>query len=1236
MITKIEDSLRQCNGDVFANLSRQYLVYRYSHVFPTGFVLGKEKSKIGTPDNFIPVGDYYIFNEITTKADDTMVKLKADIGHCFSQKVIPQEKIIKIILICNSVVDNKMYDGLKENLSTYSEDASLEVLDLKNFANQIFKSYPSLARKLGLPIDTGQILEMPEFLEEYEKSKFATTLSNKFYNRENELSQGLECLTGEDILLLTGAAGTGKTKFAMELIKSFLGEHQDYQPKIIRANGAMDIWNDLQTFFLPDDSYIVVVDDANRLKINLEYILNFKNKRTGRGSLKIILTVRNYVRQEIDHLLDKPSTINFEAFQREELGKILQSEEFNISDYWANRIWKISKGNPRLAVMAAEAGKNGDLEKLENPAQIMHEYFSSVRETVDKFDDVELLKTMGILALFRTIDFSNTDQIEEINNYFEINRETLQLHLTTLFKIEIADELDNAYKISDQILGEYIIFLIFLKDKTIPFTKLLEIYFLKDGRFGLSYILIQQINNFNFETVFSLVQFDIREVWKNRINNRLALPFIKDFYYCIPVETLTYVSRMVHKEPDSDYNGYSFEIWNKNHINSYGDDIIDLLLKFQGLQKVHFRLALDVLFEYCIKNEQRFQKFLKACVQSFVMTKNSYYSSYSIQIELFKFLFDKTNDNELFLSKIILFIAPSFLKDTFSSTTNIGKEITIGTYAVVLSDEQVKFRNKLWDFIFGKYSNPLLKPNAQKCIQDYIENFSYHEKNEEVILHDCNLLLPFFDNQLDKNSFVDNVLIEKYINKLKWLKIEVPDFLLKRLENSAFQLLITITDGSFSKKEYYFEHDRYEKYLVNKLKKLLKGLKSKDLVKIFKDYSIIFDNQEFISNDFYRVTESVSKLLAYVSNRDFDQFLLLYQKFAICEYYSQIPKRYFTKLRMGFDKVEKFNNILSKQEFIHDLPNLHVNISSGHLQEKDFEQFLKYLENDKIKNFWFLGNLLDRFKPFYKKGDGTLVTVLNKLLKRAKKDRIYIPKEFFEYVHENYPSTYKLEFKTVGDLYLKIDSYERHFDYSLDVLRSILEIDSDFIYGLLDSHFDSLHYLSHSALLENDFKKLWGMKNHVGVFTRILDYTNKFHRISDNPDTIAKIFRPDDAVQLDFLRNYLKGKTDESAIFTVFNIVVSIFKNNRYEFLNLILEKGIEVETFRKLDFVVSSITYSGSIIPRYHSRIEELKGYNGYLQDRGDIKLLPYVQVISEKIDYYNRSIEFARKREFLSDWGI
>ena len=66
MITAIEQALQRCNPDKFANLCRLYLAYRFPIINATGLVIGKEKSKKGTPDNFIPDSDNYIFNEVTT------------------------------------------------------------------------------------------------------------------------------------------------------------------------------------------------------------------------------------------------------------------------------------------------------------------------------------------------------------------------------------------------------------------------------------------------------------------------------------------------------------------------------------------------------------------------------------------------------------------------------------------------------------------------------------------------------------------------------------------------------------------------------------------------------------------------------------------------------------------------------------------------------------------------------------------------------------------------------------------------------------------------------------------------------------------------------------------------------------------------------------------------------------------------------------------------------------------
>ena len=53
MIPTIEQALLSCNPDKFASICRLYLGYRYPIVNPTGLVVGKEKSKKGTPLRYV-------------------------------------------------------------------------------------------------------------------------------------------------------------------------------------------------------------------------------------------------------------------------------------------------------------------------------------------------------------------------------------------------------------------------------------------------------------------------------------------------------------------------------------------------------------------------------------------------------------------------------------------------------------------------------------------------------------------------------------------------------------------------------------------------------------------------------------------------------------------------------------------------------------------------------------------------------------------------------------------------------------------------------------------------------------------------------------------------------------------------------------------------------------------------------------------------------------------------------
>src|SRR5690606_13336008 len=111
-----------------------------------------------------------------------VAKLKKDVKHCFIQKDIPIDSISKIILICNQEITTAIHKEISDYKKTFHNIASIELIGIDALATIIFRDYPSIARELGLTIDSGQILEMSDFIIQYEKSKFATPLSNAFYN----------------------------------------------------------------------------------------------------------------------------------------------------------------------------------------------------------------------------------------------------------------------------------------------------------------------------------------------------------------------------------------------------------------------------------------------------------------------------------------------------------------------------------------------------------------------------------------------------------------------------------------------------------------------------------------------------------------------------------------------------------------------------------------------------------------------------------------------------------------------------------------------------------------------------------------------------------------------------------------------------------------------------------------------------------------------------------------------
>ena len=157
---------------------------------------------------------------------------------------IPINKIQEIILCYNAnlkaVEIEEVNKEAVEILGTVPMHYSLDVL-----ANEIFLHHKNIACDyLGLPLDTGQVVSMNKFVEEYDngKQKLATPLAGVFFHRDEELKDIKSKLADNDILIISGPAGVGKTKLALQSISKFIESHLDYNSFTISPQRSRLNW----------------------------------------------------------------------------------------------------------------------------------------------------------------------------------------------------------------------------------------------------------------------------------------------------------------------------------------------------------------------------------------------------------------------------------------------------------------------------------------------------------------------------------------------------------------------------------------------------------------------------------------------------------------------------------------------------------------------------------------------------------------------------------------------------------------------------------------------------------------------------------------------------------------------------------------------------------------------------------------------------------------------------------
>lgn len=749
-INQIENAILELDGGAFQKLADSYLLRKgYEQINPIGSVVGNNKVRIGTPDTLIPTSDgKYVFSEYTTTLDEKVYnKFCDDIDKCFDEEKtgIPNTKITEIVLCYTTEMSPEKIELLRNKCEAYNVNINLYGIGTISF--DLLEKFPSVAKDhLGVEVDTGQIVPLDKFISLYESNKLTTTLNTEFHFREKEKESILANLGDNNLVIVSGQAGVGKSRIAIECYESYIENNNSYKAYCI-FNQGLDLFEDIKSYFSDSGEYLILVDDANRVS-GFQHILRLLQNKRSDQTFKIIATVRDYALEQIRETCkpyDLGSEISLTPFTDDEIKSLIQ-DEFNINNqYYLNRIIEIAQGNARIAVMAAKVAKDNDtLESIRDVSELYDTYYSSIRADLDALKDENILKVAGIVSFYRNVDRTNSDLMSGIEKAFDISAKEFWQSIQILHDMEVVDMFENeVVKISDQVLATYLFYLVFFKEKLLGFDVLLEDLF-PQFKQRLVDAINPILNTFDFEETKKTMLTSVDKVWGNikASDETNFLKLVNVFWFLKPTDTLVFVQDKIN---DIDSENIDFdEIKFEPDSNSSLPEYISILPVFRYLSTDENKMSLDLLLQYVLKKQTHTPGVLYTLIDTYGFEADSYRHGYFVQKAVIKNLIDLCNNGKnLYFSRVFIAVSEIYLKTHFSNTrSGRGHTFTIIQFDLVDSKELIELRGEILKNLFKLYKNESLK----KYILDQFFTHSqsgYDVSVSSIVKTDSELVLKF-------------------------------------------------------------------------------------------------------------------------------------------------------------------------------------------------------------------------------------------------------------------------------------------------------------------------------------------------------------------------------------------------------------------------------------------------------------------------------------------------------------
>ncbi|MEQ8910009.1 MAG: hypothetical protein RIC95_12495 [Vicingaceae bacterium] len=1238
-LQQIYEALNKINDAIFEEMCGIYLSYEFPlhRSFNPQSHKTKQKTIKGTPDiSFKLSGEGYLFVQVTTKentGNSLIKKLKQDIEDCFNAEKtkIKVEKIREIALCYNEQIkpsDEELINGFaKEKFKIVPHH-----FGLKRIAKDMLFKYNFIGREyLKLDFGTGQIVSIDQFIKSYEYGgqSLATPLNNDYFERNEDLPNLVKSIMNDNIVIIHGVAGSGKSKLAIEGIRKFVDGKTEYIALALSPNGGNlipDLINEIDV----SRKYVLFVDDINRIE-HFSSILNHFRK-ISEGNLKLVLTVRDYAYLEAKAKLFglKFYAIQTKKFSDEEIRELVDAAPFNIKNSkYKFKISSIAKGNPRLAIMTAKlALERQKIEALDDVLDLFDHYFTSFVIDNEELHDSFNLKVLGLLSFFNLIEHENYGEIEKLSIDFKLDENKIIDAIARLHSLDLILLNFGHAKIGEQNLATYFFYKVFVQEKLLSINDLLKHYFsTHSNRFSDS--IKSVIEHFGVESIDD-VKPSIKKYWREQeLENRQQLKFLEIFRPIIPSYVLIYIEEYVNNLPI--VTDPIFKVEEKNDSDYsflYEPNALRLLFSFYN-DLNYLDEAFQLSFALVEKKPELFNKLINNLKEKFGKSFNDEQTRFERQHRLVDFLLTNSEaENGCIFELSLIAISESILSVFKWNTEGVNhKEVNEDLVNSIKS-----IREKLKVFLYENINN-FNEEVLEVLLDNTINNVSIAKETHEF---DLSVTIPMMKKYLESSDFRHCLLVQeecRLMQKLGYIKVELIN-LKNKFIHPAYETFVHLNRERLrGKSDFDFEDpDKFEKLKSSDQKEFFYFKTAKQVTVFIDHLRLILDWKFLAKHSLYQLRQSIYIILEnnYKHNKIIGFEML-------CELINFFNGRNDNavdvscfKLFADSDKeVEGLweriveENLEPKWKL--DLLNV---VPSDRVSKIHYDRLMKTISTH--KNGWYSLRDFKKYTAVEVEAIKTIVELLTYLNEEENDFNVLLDREFHQYLVE------KSQLDLAKKSYLQQYFISDHFDYRGEALKVILEKDKSFLNMLLSN------IVEHQDKLKaNEYRELnavWELENAEEIVNDAVLFMAEIGSSYTIGEDFNNAFFDHAHLRSEQVNSFLLDMIEKySDQVRVMNIVFDIINHSKKDLFEAAfisyLEKNQSQDDFSNIDWFEHQMVYPGgaNISGIKINQWKRLLGFVG--QHEKSLELLSIKRCINREIGYLEESAVRENSWNFLKN---